>query len=44
VAVIDLEPGEAILLLGQSGASGGITALILTGSGAATTSKILAAA
>ncbi len=43
VDVIVLQPGEFILLGGVTGSSGGISALILTGSGAATTTKILAA-
>jgi hypothetical protein len=39
-----LQPGEFILLGGQSGGSGGITALKLTGSLDGTTAKIVAAA
>lgn len=39
-----LQPGEFILIGGQSGGSGGITALKLTGSADGTTAKIVAAA
>jgi hypothetical protein len=43
VAII-LQPGEFIILGGQTGASGGVTALSLTGSGAGTTTRMILAA
>lgn len=39
-----LQPGEFILIGGQSGASGGLTSLKLNGSGAGTTTKLALAA
>jgi carbohydrate-binding DOMON domain-containing protein len=41
--IVTLQPGEFIVLGGQTGASGGITALSLQGSGASTTAKLILA-